>query len=232
MNDVTQNLQNIERRIQAACDRAGRPRDAVRLLAVTKTKPIDLLQEAYNAGYRAFGENKVQEILWKRNELPADVEWHMIGHLQTNKVKQLVPHTVMIHSVDSEHLAAEISKRCAAIDKVMPILVEVNVAGEESKFGVRPQDCEDFVRNIAVLPGISIAGLMTSAPYTENPESNRQYFRNLRKLSIDIASKNIDNVNMYELSMGMTGDFEVAIEEGSTIVRIGTAIFGERNYNI
>lgn len=232
MSDVTQNLHNIEARIQSACDRSGRVRDDVRLLAVTKTKPIDLLREAYDAGYRAFGENKVQEILWKREELPADIEWHMIGHLQTNKVKQVVPHVAMIHSVDSVHLAAEISKRCIAIDKVMPVLVEVNVAGEESKFGVAPQDTEDFVRSIAVLPGITVAGLMTSAPYTENPESNRQYFRNLRELSIDIASKNIDNVNMYELSMGMTGDFEVAIEEGSTIVRIGTAIFGERNYSI
>lgn len=232
MSDVTQNLHNIEARIQSACDRSDRVRDDVRLLAVTKTKPIDLLREAYDAGYRAFGENKVQEILWKREELPADIEWHMIGHLQTNKVKQVVPHVAMIHSVDSVHLAAEISKRCIAIDKVMPVLVEVNVAGEESKFGVAPQDTEDFVRSIAVLPGITVAGLMTSAPYTENPESNRQYFRNLRELSIDIASKNIDNVNMYELSMGMTGDFEVAIEEGSTIVRIGTAIFGERNYSI
>jgi pyridoxal phosphate enzyme (YggS family) len=230
---VSDNLKAVEERIQAACDRAGRERSSVKLLCVTKTKPIELLQEAYDAGQREFGENKVQEIVWKRPELPADVHWHMIGHLQTNKVKQVIENgAVMIHSVDSLHLAKEISKRCVNAGLTdYPILIEVNVANEESKFGVLPDACEALVREIAPLPGIRIAGLMTSAPYTEVPETNRQYFRQLRQLLVDINHKKIDNVQMYELSMGMTGDFVPAVEEGATIVRIGTGIFGERHYS-
>jgi hypothetical protein len=191
-----------------------------------------MLEEAYAAGYRDFGENKVQEITKKRPQLPSDVRWHMIGHLQTNKVKQVIEDgAVMIHSVESEHLAKEISKRAEAAGIVMPVLVEVNVAKEESKFGVMPEDTEAFIRSIAPLPGIRIKGLMTSAPYTEDPQTNRPYFKKLRQLMIDINGQNIDNVNMCELSMGMTGDFEVAVEEGATIVRIGTGIFGERHYD-
>ncbi|MDD5940366.1 MAG: YggS family pyridoxal phosphate-dependent enzyme [Lachnospiraceae bacterium] len=229
---VKENLKSIEERISAACARSGRKRSDVLLLCVTKTKPVEMLEEAYAAGYRDFGENKVQEITKKRPQLPSDVRWHMIGHLQTNKVKQVIEDgTVMIHSVESEHLAKEISKRAEAAGIVMPVLVEVNVAKEESKFGVMPEDTEAFIRSIAPLPGIRIKGLMTSAPYTEDPQTNRPYFKTLRQLMIDINAQNIDNVNMCELSMGMTGDFEVAVEEGATIVRIGTGIFGERHYD-
>lgn len=229
---VKENLKSIEERISAACARSGRKRSDVLLLCVTKTKPVEMLEEAYAAGYRDFGENKVQEITKKRPQLPSDVRWHMIGHLQTNKVKQVIEDgTVMIHSVESEHLAKEISKRAEAAGIVMPVLVEVNVAKEESKFGLMPEDTEAFIRSIAPLPGIRIKGLMTSAPYTEDPQTNRPYFKTLRQLMIDINAQNIDNVNMCELSMGMTGDFEVAVEEGATIVRIGTGIFGERHYD-
>lgn len=227
---VTENLKSVEERIQAACDRAGRDRRDVKLVCVTKTKPLPLLQEAYADGQRDFGENKVQEILAKKPQLPPDIRWHMIGHLQTNKVQQIIGQTVMIHSVDSMHLAKEISRRAAAAGIVMPVLIEVNAAKEPTKFGVMPEDCLSFVREAAALPAINIRGLMTSAPLTDNPETNRIYFSKLRQLSIDIISENIDNVNMCELSMGMSGDFEVAIEEGATIVRVGSAIFGERHY--
>ena len=190
-----------------------------------------MLEEAYRDGYRAFGENKVQEISLKKPQLPSDIRWHMIGHLQTNKVKQVLPNVVMIHSVESEHLANEISKQAVKLGIEIPVLIEVNIAKEESKFGVMPEDAAQFIRTIAPLPGMKIRGLMTSAPYTENPETNRVYFRNLRELAIDINGQNIDNVSMYELSMGMSGDFEVAVEEGATIVRVGSAIFGERHYS-
>lgn len=229
--DVTGNLKSVEERIAAACRRAGRDRDSVKLVCVTKTKPLPMLEEAYRDGYRAFGENKVQEISLKKPQLPSDIRWHMIGHLQTNKVKQVLPNVVMIHSVESEHLANEISKQAVKLGIEIPVLIEVNIAKEESKFGVMPEDAAQFIRNIAPLPGMKIRGLMTSAPYTENPETNRVYFRNLRELAIDINGQNIDNVSMYELSMGMSGDFEVAVEEGATIVRVGSAIFGERHYS-
>lgn len=227
---VTENLKEIEERIRAACRRAGRERSSVKLVCVTKTKPVEMLQEAYDAGERNFGENKVQEITAKKPLLPNDVRWHMIGHLQTNKVKQVIDKAVMIHSVDSLHLAQEISRRAEAIGIVMPVLIEVNVAGEESKSGTTFENAEALIREAALLPGIHIKGLMTIAPYTEDPEENRLYFRKLRQLAIDIGGKSIDNVDMIELSMGMSGDFETAIEEGSTIVRIGTGIFGERHY--
>ena len=227
---VTENLKEIEERIRAACRRAGRERSSVKLVCVTKTKPVEMLQEAYDAGERDFGENKVQEITAKKPLLPKDVRWHMIGHLQTNKVKQVIDKAVMIHSVDSLHLAQEISRRAEAIGIVMPVLIEVNVAGEESKSGTTFENAEALIREAALLPGIHIKGLMTIAPYTEDPEENRLYFRKLRQLAIDIGGKSIDNVDMIELSMGMSGDFETAIEEGSTIVRIGTGIFGERHY--
>ncbi len=232
MSDVSLNLKDVEARIEAACTRSGRSREDVMLLCVTKTHPVELLQDAYDAGYRDFGENKVQEILAKKPQMAEDIRWHMIGHLQTNKVKQVIGNAVMIHSVDSVHLAEEISKRALQAGIVMPILVEVNVAKEESKFGVLPEDTEDFIRTIAPLPGIKVVGLMSSAPYTTDPTSNRPYFRQLRELSIDINRKSIDNVSIHELSMGMTGDFEVAVEEGSTIIRVGTGIFGARDYSI
>ena len=226
------NFDKVNANIQAACDRAGRNRDDVTLIAVSKTKPIQMLQEAYDFGVRVFGENKVQEIVDKYEALPKDISWHMIGHLQRNKVKYVVGRAALIHSVDSVRLAEAIDQEAEKKGIVMPVLVEVNVASEESKFGVRVEECADFIENIAKMEHISVEGLMTIAPFVENAEDNRKYFAKLRELSVDISAKNIDNVNMRDLSMGMTGDYEVAIEEGATMVRVGTGIFGERNYNL
>ncbi|MDD6637615.1 MAG: YggS family pyridoxal phosphate-dependent enzyme [Lachnospiraceae bacterium] len=228
---LMENFQSVEARIQAACDRAGRSRKEVTLIAVSKTKPVEMLQTIYDAGSRDFGENKVQEMCDKIEQLPTDIRWHMIGHLQTNKVKYIVGRVSLIHSVDSLHLAQEIEKQAAKLDVIVPILIEVNIAEEESKFGIHKEETISLVREVATLPHIRIQGLMTIAPYVENPEDNRAYFRGIKQLSVDIARENIDNVSMDCLSMGMTGDYEVAIEEGATMVRVGTGIFGERNYN-
>ncbi len=223
-------LQAIEERVSAACARCGRRRDEVLLLAVSKTKPADMIREAYDLGVRAFGENHPQEIRDKAPILPDDIDWHMIGHLQTNKIKYIIDRVCMVHSVDSFHLAEALSKEAVRRNLVMPVLLEVNMAQEASKDGVSPNEAEALIRQIAPLSGIHVEGLMTIAPITETPESNRGYFRDLKKLSVDIDAKNIDNVTMRHLSMGMTGDFEVAIEEGATIVRVGTGIFGARSY--
>ena len=204
----------------------------VTLIAVSKTKPVELLQKVYNAGARDFGENKVQEIIAKYDKLPSDIRWHMIGHLQTNKVKYIADKVYMIHSVDTVKLAEVISKEALKVGRVIPVLVEINVAGEESKFGISPKECENFIRQIHQLEGITVRGLMTIAPFVENGEENREYFKSLKQLSVDIMQKNIDNVSMDILSMGMTGDYMVATEEGATHVRVGTGIFGERDYNI
>ena len=181
---------------------------------------------------KSFRTSKNQELMDKIPRLPSDIRWHMIGHLQRNKVKYLVGKVEMIHSVDSLRLAEEISREAVKQGCEVRILIEVNAAGEESKFGVRPEETEALVRAAAALPGIRVCGLMTIAPLTENAEDNRIFFRTLKNLSVDIERKNIDNVHMVCLSMGMTGDYEVAIEEGATMVRVGTGIFGERNYNI
>ena len=231
MEQLRENLNAVEARICAACTRAGRARSEVTLIAVSKTKPVPMLQTVYDAGIREYGENKPQEIKDKYPQLPQDIHWHMIGHLQRNKIKYIIDKVCLIHSVDSVTLAEAISKEAAKHDLVMPVLIEVNVAGEESKFGVTPEETEQLIRTISTLPNIRVEGLMTIAPYTENAEDNRIYFAALRKLFIDIKDKNIDNVNMCSLSMGMTGDYEVAIEEGATMVRVGTGIFGERLYS-
>lgn len=225
---VRENLEAVQGIIEDACERAGRPGDGVTLIAVSKTKPLELVREAYEAGARDFGENKVQDLLDRIEALPSDIRWHMIGHLQRNKVKYIVGKVAMIHSVDSLRLAEEISHEAVKQGVEVDVLVEVNVAGEESKFGVSATDCTLLVEEIAKLPSVHVQGLMTIAPFTEDAEENRQYFRKLKKLSVDIGSKNIDNVNMAVLSMGMTGDYPVAIEEGATYVRVGTGIFGER----
>ena len=229
---VAENLEQVRRRVAAAAERAGRNADEITLISVSKTKPVELLMEAYEAGSRDFGENKVQEMTQKIEEMPKDIRWHMIGHLQRNKVKYLIGKTELIHSVDSLRLAEEISRLSVRENVTSDILIEVNVAEEESKFGITTDDTVELVKEVAKLPGIHICGLMTIAPYVENAEENRNIFRQLRELSVDIASKNIDNVTMHFLSMGMTGDFEVAIEEGATHVRVGTGIFGARNYAI
>ena len=227
---IKDNLHTVEENIAAACRRGGRTRGDVKLIAVSKTKPVEMLQEAYDLGCRDFGENKVQELIDKYDRMPEDVRWHMIGHLQRNKVKYIVDKVYMIHSVDSVRLAEEISKEAVKKNVTVSVLVEVNVSGEESKFGTCVDETVSLVENISKLPNIIVKGLMTIAPYVENSEENRLYFAKLKQIYVDIIHKNIDNVCMEELSMGMTGDYEVAIEEGATYIRVGTGIFGERQY--
>ncbi|MCI8564021.1 MAG: YggS family pyridoxal phosphate-dependent enzyme [Lachnospiraceae bacterium] len=226
---VQENISKVEKKINAACSRAGRSQEDVTLIAVSKTKPIEMIEEALACGKREFGENKAQELKQKYEALPKDIKWHFIGHLQTNKVKYVVGRACLIHSVDSYHLAEAIETESAKRDVISHILIEVNVAQEDSKFGIHEEEAMELVCAIAKLPHIKIEGLMTIAPFVENPEQNRKIFRKLYKLSVDIASKNIDNVSMGALSMGMTNDYEVAVEEGATYVRVGTAIFGSRS---
>ena len=227
---LAENLQQVNANIEKACAAVSRDPGEVTLVAVSKTKPVSMLQEAYDAGARVFGENKVQEIVDKYDQMPSDVKWHMIGHLQRNKVKYIVDKVAMIHSVDSLRLAETIEKEAAKKAVIVPILIEVNVAQEESKFGLKPEEVLPFIEQIADFSHIQINGLMTIAPYVDNAEENREIFRELKKLSVDIAAKNINNVTMSVLSMGMTGDYMVAVQEGATMVRVGTGIFGARNY--
>lgn len=229
---IKEQLEIVENNICRACQKSGRKREQVTLIAVSKTKPIEDLKEAYACGMRYFGENKVQEIMDKYPQMPEDVKWHMIGHLQRNKVKYIVDKAAMIHSVDSLRLAETIQTEAAKHQVSVPILLEVNVAEEDSKFGLSVRDTLPLAEQISTFPNLQIEGLMTIAPFVEDPEENRWVFRELKKLSVDINEKNIDNVNMCVLSMGMTGDYEVAIEEGSTMVRVGTGIFGSRNYQL
>ena len=229
---LKENLKQVEENICRACEAAGRSREEVTLIAVSKTKPVEMLKEAYDQGIRVFGENKVQEMMEKQEMLPADIQWHMIGHLQRNKVKYLIGKTALIHSVDSMRLAEEINRLSEKNNVITKILVEVNIACEETKFGASRDEAVKLVEDISKLSNLSVEGLMTIAPYVENAEDNRQYFKEIKKLSVDIKQKNIDNVSMSILSMGMTGDYMVAIEEGATMVRVGTGIFGARNYSI
>lgn len=229
---IKENLKLVEENIAAACIAAGRNREEVTLIAVSKTKPISLLEEAYGYGCRCFGENKVQELVEKQEAMPKDIKWHMIGHLQRNKVKYIIGKTTLIHSVDSLRLAEEISKEARKKEICVSILIEVNIAGEDSKYGISPEEAPALVESISKLQGIRIEGLMAIAPYVREMEDNRIYFAKLKQLSVDITKKNIDNVTMDMLSMGMTGDYCVAVEEGSSLVRVGTGIFGERNYQV
>ena len=229
MGMLTDNLNEVRARVTAACLRSGRDPREVTLIAVSKTKPVPMLEEVYAQGVRDFGENRPQEMRDKAAELPADIRWHMIGRLQTNKVKYVVPRAVLIHSVDSLHLAEAIDKEAAKAGVTANILIEVNIAGEVSKGGIAPEETEGFARELAALPNLKVNGLMTIAPIVENGEENRAYFRQMRELLVDIRDKNIDNIFMRSLSMGMTGDFETAIEEGATLVRVGTGIFGGRS---
>ena len=227
---ITENLEQVRKNIDEACRMAGRDPKEVTLIAVSKTKPVSMLKEAYDAGARCFGENKVQESMDKHPQLPEDIQWHMIGHLQRNKVKYIVDKVSMIHSVDSLRLAQTIEQEAAKHNVCVPVLLEVNVAQEESKFGLKMDEVLPLIETIADFPHIKVQGLMTIAPYVENAEDNRDFFRQLKKLSVDIEAKNINNVSMSVLSMGMTGDYQVAVQEGATMVRVGTGIFGERNY--
>lgn len=225
---IKEHLDEVRERVREACFRAGRAPEDVTLIAVSKTKPAQAVQEAYDAGARDFGENKVQEILQKKPVLPQDIRWHMIGHLQRNKVHQVIGKAVMIHAVDSLRLAEQIEAEAAKRDLDVDVLLEINVAKEESKYGFFLEDAEEAIRAISAFPHVHIKGLMTIAPFVENPEENRGIFKKLYQFSVDINDKNIDNVTMGVLSMGMSGDFEVAIEEGATMVRVGTSIFGAR----
>ncbi len=227
---IRENMRAVEDRIAAACQEAGRKPEDVTLIAVSKTKPVEMLREAYECGCRDFGENKVQELLDKYEVMPRDIRWHMIGHLQRNKVKYIVDKVYLIHSVDSLRLAEEISKEAGKKNVCVNILVEVNVANEETKFGTTCEDAKQLVQDIAKLPNICVKGLMTIAPFVENAEKNRSFFSKLKKISVDIMGENIDNITMENLSMGMTGDYEVAVSEGATCVRVGTGIFGARQY--
>ena len=225
---VKENLEQVRENIRKACERSGRDPEEVTLIAVTKTKPLEMLKEAYAAGSRDFGENKVQEILSKAPELPEDIRWHMIGRLQKNKVRQVIDKVVMIHSVDSVELAEQIEKEAAKKELSIDILLEVNVAMEESKTGFSMEDVLPAVLDISKFSHVHIRGLMTIAPFVDNSEENRDIFKKLSQLCVDIKSKNIDNTNMSVLSMGMTGDYETAVEEGATMIRVGTGIFGAR----
>ena len=229
---LANNLKIVQSKIELAAKRVNRDPSEITLIAVSKTKPAEMISDVYNCGIREFGENKVQEITAKSEILPNDINWHMIGHLQRNKVKQVIDKTVLIHSVDSIRLAEAISKEAVAKNITVSILLEVNVAEEDTKFGFSLEETPLVLEQIAALPGLFVRGLMTSAPFVDNPEENRKYFKQLKDLCVDLIGKNIDNTSMDFLSMGMTNDYEVAIEEGATHVRVGTAIFGERYYSL
>ncbi len=228
---IKENLEQVNLKIADAAKNSPYGQD-VTLIAVSKTKPASCIEEAYAAGQRDFGENKVQELCDKYEVLPKDIRWHLIGHLQTNKVKYVVGKTCLIHSVDSLHLAEEIERQAGKKGCDVDILIQVNISHEESKSGFDSSEVTGMIRQIAKLEHVHIRGLMTIAPLTDDKKLLRNIFRELKNLSIDIDELNIDNTEMSVLSMGMSGDFYEAIEEGSTMVRIGTAIFGERNYNI
>lgn len=228
---ISENLKRITDTMNEACTAAGRSHDAVKLLAVTKTVPPERINAALRLGVGQIGENRVQEYLGKRDTLALDgVDVHLIGHLQTNKVRQIVGKVQMIQSVDSLRLAEAISKRSQESNLVTPILIEVNIGGEEAKSGVSPEQTEELLYQISDLPGVLVRGLMTVPPILDTETQKRQIFSKMYQLFVDIQSKNIDNIDMIELSMGMSGDYREAILEGSTMVRIGSALFGERHY--
>jgi pyridoxal phosphate enzyme (YggS family) len=226
--NFAENLNLIQQRIAAACARAGRDARSVTLIAVSKTHPPEAIQLAADAGLLTFGENKVQEAKAKIPLCPGKLRWHFIGHLQSNKCRDAVELFCMIQSVDSLALAQELNKRCEAAAKTMPVLLEVNVAGEASKFGYQPERLLAELAALNALLRLEIHGLMTVPPYVTDPEKARPHFRRLRELKTECEQ--ILGAPLPHLSMGMSGDFEVAIEEGATMVRIGSALFGERSY--
>lgn len=229
MSYIQQNIIHIRDRIHQVCQRSGRDPAEVQLIAVTKTIDAFRINEALSYGITDIGENKVQEIMTKY-DIVDPVQWHMIGHLQTNKVKYIIDKVKMVHSLDRVSLAEEIHKRAMQHNKIMDVLIQVNVAEEDTKFGLNVWEVENFISSIEHLNHIKIKGLMTVAPFEDDPENVRIYFKQLRKLFEDIKTKNYTHVEMKYLSMGMTNDFEVAIEEGANVVRVGTAIFGKRDY--
>ncbi len=229
---LKQNYETVRNKVRDAAIRSGRTPEEVLLLPVTKTQSVEVLQMAYDLGMRHAGENRVQEILAKKDQLPSDLDFQLIGHLQKNKVRQIIGHVSLIHSVDSVELAQVIEKEAAKADRIVPILLEINAAEEETKFGISLDEALPVAQQIAQFPHVQIKGLMTVAPFVEDPEDNRKVFRDMQEIFIDIREKRIDNVAMSILSMGMTNDYEVAIEEGANLVRVGTGIFGPRQYNV
>lgn len=226
---IAENVLEVRERIRRACERARRNPESVQLVAVTKTHGADKIREAVEAGIQDFGENFVQELRAKRQELqkPA-VRWHFVGHLQSNKVKYIADFIHLIHSVDHRSVAEEIDKRGAKVGRIIDVLVEVNTSGEKSKYGLSPEKTIDFLKSLAAYKNLKVKGLMTIGPFLPDPEDSRPAFRTLREIRDEVLKVGIENIEMTELSMGMTNDFEVAIEEGATLVRIGTAIFGPR----
>ena len=227
---LTENLLKVKERLADACQKAGRDPGSVTLIAVSKTKPAEDIRTLYEAGHRDFGENYVQELREKYETLPKDIRWHMIGHLQRNKVKYIAPYIACIHSVDSAALAETIDKEAKKCGRIIPVLIEVNMGGEESKFGVSPEELPALLSQIEGLPNIRIDGLMTSAPLTDDADLLHFLFASMRKLDLDMTSKNYNNYKGYTLSMGMSNDYLIAAAEGATCVRVGTEIFGRRNY--
>lgn len=229
MSLIEQNLENIRAKIELSAKKSGRCADDINLIAVTKTYPPEVINEAIDLGVTDIGENKVQEIIEKYDRVKP-VRWHLIGHLQTNKVKYIIDKVHMIHSVDSQKLLAEIERQAKKHNIVMKVLIQVNISGEQSKFGVAPDELCELLNYAEGLENVKVCGLMTIMPKVDNAVSNRLHFVNIKQIYIDISQKKYNNINMSYLSMGMSGDFEVAIEEGSNMVRIGSAIFGQRNY--
>lgn len=225
---IQQNIMDVKKRIEAAARKAGRNPDDIILVGVTKTIDVQRIKTAINAGITDIGENRVQELCEKYEHIDKNVKWHLIGHLQKNKVKYIIDKAALIHSLDSIELADEIEKRAQKIGREINVLVQVNIAQEETKFGIKAEECISFIKTLSSYKYIRVRGLMTIAPFSEQAESVRWVFRALNNLRIDILRENIDNINMDYLSMGMSNDFEVAIEEGANIVRIGTSIFGKR----
>ncbi|WP_213995912.1 YggS family pyridoxal phosphate-dependent enzyme [Tepidanaerobacter syntrophicus] len=231
MSVIKENIKNIESRIKTAAEKSGRNFKDISLVAVTKTISPEIIQEAVDAGITLLGENKVQEARDKIDKIKGDVEWHLIGHLQRNKVKIALELFSLIQSLDSFALAEEIQKRARQMQKNVDVLVQINIGLEKTKYGINPADAESFIESVASLENLNVKGLMAIAPFKENPEDVRPYFREMRSIFERIKQKSIKNVEMKYLSMGMSNDFEVAIEEGSNMVRIGTAIFGARDYS-
>ncbi|CEN26506.1 YggS family pyridoxal phosphate-dependent enzyme [Paraclostridium sordellii] len=232
MDNIKCNMIDIKNKIDKACELSNRNKEAVTLIAVSKTVDVDAIKEAINSGATDFGENKPQELARKFETIGDDVNWHLIGSLQTNKVKYIIDKVYMIHSIDRLSLCDEIQKRAEKIGKTINCLIQVNISKEESKHGILEEDAIDFVKTIAKnYPNIRIKGLMTMAPNTDDKELVRSVFKGLKDLAIKIDKENIENISMDELSMGMSNDFEIAVEEGATFVRVGTSIFGQRNYN-
>jgi pyridoxal phosphate enzyme, yggS family len=225
---IKENLKYIEDEIKKVCEKKNIDKNTCTLIAVSKTKPIEFIKEAYDYGIRDFGENKVQEILEKYEQLPKDIRWHMIGHLQTNKVKMILDKVEYIHSIDSLKLASVIDKEAKKKGIVVKGFLELNIVGEETKFGFSVEELNSIVEELAVFGNLRIIGLMIVAPFVDIAEKNREIFKKMKKIAVDINAKKIHNVEISELSMGMSGDYLVAIEEGSTFVRVGSSIFGER----